>query len=213
VQQLLAYKQFKEAAAALDDRKTQWHARFAVKPHKDDEDAPPLELDLEDADVAALWEAFSDILDSIGAAAAHNVVYDDTPIALHAEDILDRIRRDGSMTLQSIFEGRTSRSELVGLFLATLELTRQRKIRVVQEQVGQPIQLELREPEDATAVARTEQDTAEWRDPHTGKIDYEWPSDQIRLQVEQRAKVRAERARSRDFEGSDEPVIDPDDGP
>jgi segregation and condensation protein A len=212
VQQLMAYKQFKEAAAALDERRQQWQARFAVRPNhpgKDTEEAAELELDLEDIDVAVLCEAFARILDSIGASTTHDVVYDDTPIALHAEDILDRIRRDGSMTLQSIFVGRSSRSEMVGLFLAMLELVRQKKVRVAQEQVGGPIQLELRSDRDDVADDGAE---PSWRDPVTGEVQYEWPSDEIRRQAERRGALRGERLKQQRFEADDGPaaVIDVD---
>ncbi|HAU37687.1 MAG TPA: hypothetical protein DCX07_08220, partial [Phycisphaerales bacterium] len=63
----------------------------------------------------------------------HQVIYDDTPTELHQADILDRLRREGSMNFERIFEGRISRSEIVGLFLAMLELVRQKKILVSQE--------------------------------------------------------------------------------
>src|SRR5690606_28125633 len=136
VQQLLAYKRFKDAAYELDERRREWEARFPVRPAKreqpatagDDDEATPLEpLDLEDVQVLDLCKAFARILDSIGQKKVHEVTYDDTPIALHAEDILDRLQRDGTgggMTLQQIFVGRTSRSEMIGLFLAVLELVR-----------------------------------------------------------------------------------------
>ncbi len=58
--------------------------------------------------------------------------YDDTPIDLHAADIEDRLMREGRLTLRGLVIGRKSRSEMIGLFLALLELIRQKKILVVQ---------------------------------------------------------------------------------
>src|SRR5690606_9106591 len=121
VQQLLAYKRFKDAAIELERREDQWSQRFAahsVKASKpaaadadDADNAPPLELDLEDVNLMDLCEAFARILDSIGdRRTEHQVTYDDTPISLHAADIYDRLLRDagetGSMTLRQMFEGR-----------------------------------------------------------------------------------------------------------
>jgi hypothetical protein len=81
-----------------------------------------------------LLEAFNNILEAIGAdKSAHQVIYDDTPIELHAEDILDRLAREGPMTFRRIFEGRTERDQLLGLFLAILELVRLKKILARQE--------------------------------------------------------------------------------
>jgi len=65
--------------------------------------------------------------------ATHDVRYDDTPITLHAADVLDRLEREGpTMPFERLFEGR-SRGEMVGLFLALLELIRQQRVRVQQE--------------------------------------------------------------------------------
>ncbi|NJL31628.1 MAG: segregation/condensation protein A [Phycisphaerales bacterium] len=102
------------------------------------------EYDIEDANVLDLAEMFTRVMESIGRSAAHHeVLYDDTPIGLHADDILDRLQREATLTLQNVFEGR-SRGERIGLFLALLELVRQRKIVVKQEDLNLPIELSLR---------------------------------------------------------------------
>ena len=62
----------------------------------------------------------------------HEVTYDDTPIDLHAADIEDRLKRDGRLTLKQLIIGRKSRSEMIGVFLALLELIREKKILVQQ---------------------------------------------------------------------------------
>lgn len=161
VQQLLQYKKFKDAAQALDLRRRHWQDRFPCQPlcdslnpsrppdvetagHDPDTTTRPADLDLEDVSVLDLCEAFARILETVGRGPGfHEVVLDDTPIALHAVDILDRLGRDGPMTLAQIIAGRTRRVELIGLFLAALELVRQRKIRVLQDQIGSDIHLEL----------------------------------------------------------------------
>jgi len=63
----------------------------------------------------------------------HQIIYDETPLELHATDILDRLAREGTMPFAEVFRGRQTRTEIVGLFLALLELIRQRKILVGQE--------------------------------------------------------------------------------
>ena len=62
----------------------------------------------------------------------HEVTYDDTPIDLHAADIEDRLKREGHVTLRQLIVGRRSRSEMIGVFLALLELIREKKILVRQ---------------------------------------------------------------------------------
>jgi segregation and condensation protein A len=238
VQQLLAYKRFKDAANELEARQKEWESRFPRTPGRhlsgggelkkpmtleDFENLPDevMDIDLEDVHVLDLCNAFARILDSIGqVAAAHQVTYDDTPIALHAEDILDRLQREappgsdkGGMTLQEIFVGRKTRSEMIGLFLATLELVRQRRVRVVQDKVGGEIRLELR-GENETA---NDDKPADWRDPQTGQMQYEWPSEEARVRAEKRAHLRTlyaeKRRRGEEVPAEADEVIDVDEEP
>jgi len=122
IRQLLEYKAFKDAAGSLREAAAAQALKFPRLRPADDEEQP---LDLEDAQVWDLLDAFSRLMAAIGAdAATHEVIYDDTPIELHEEDIVDRLRRDGAMSFRRIFEGRTDRMEVLGLFLALLELIR-----------------------------------------------------------------------------------------
>ena len=225
VQQLLAYKRFKDAAIELEHREDEWAQRFpahsvkasrpaAEEAEADEDGAAPLELDLEDVNLMDLCEAFARILDSIGdRKTEHQVTYDDTPISLHAADIYDRLVRDagvgGRMTLRKVFEGR-SRSEMIGLFLATLELVRQRKVYVVQEDgaAADQISLEARpedEHEDQEQDA-AEDTAADWRNPETGEIEYDWPDEEARRRADRRADMRAARAAQGEL--ADVPMIE-----
>ncbi len=204
VRQLLAYKRFKDAAGELDRRREEWDKRFAHRPSRqgnpvtvtdgDDADseaeAATVEIDLEDASVIDLCKAFARLMESIGQTPTHDVVYDDTPIALHQEDILDRLRRDGAMTLAQIFIGRSHRAEMVGLFLAMLELVKLRLVRVRQEGIGEEIALELWPDDDP---APSEAAAPDWRNPETGEVEYDWPSEGAKKAAERRARLRASR--------------------
>ena len=132
VRQLLEYKAFKDAAGDLRDAAVQQAQRFPRKPIL--QEADPLEVDLEDVQVWDLLEAFGKLMESIGQRPTHHqVIYDDTPLELHQTDLLDRLSRDGPLAFCQVFEGRT-RGEMVGLFLAMLELVRLKKILAIQEQ-------------------------------------------------------------------------------
>jgi len=71
----------------------------------------------------------------------HEVLYDDTPIDLHAADIEDRLKREHKLTLRQLIVGRKSRSEMIGVFLALLELIREKKILVEQNQVQDELEI------------------------------------------------------------------------
>jgi segregation and condensation protein A len=89
---------------------------------------------LEEVQVWDLLSAFDRLMKEVGTRKPkfHEVTYDDTPIDLHAADIEDRLRREGRLTLRQLVAGRASRSEMIGVFLALLELIRQKKILVQQ---------------------------------------------------------------------------------
>ncbi|HEV7301758.1 MAG TPA: segregation/condensation protein A [Tepidisphaeraceae bacterium] len=135
VQQLLEYKKLKDSAALLDRKAHEHAARFPRIPVKLEgtEDEPP-PVDLDEVQVWDLLATFERLLKEVGVRKPryHEVTYDDTPIDLHAADIEDRLKREGPQTLRGLLLGRKSRSEMVGVFLALLELIREKKILVEQ---------------------------------------------------------------------------------
>ena len=145
VRQLLEYKSFKDAAGDLRTAAETQALKFPRRPAHDSEKSGEVELDLEEAQVWDLLDAFERLMAAIGRdARGHEVIYDDTPIELHAADILDRLQRGGPMSFRSIFEGRTGRGEIVGLFLALLELIRARKITTRQSKNFAEIRIHLK---------------------------------------------------------------------
>lgn len=155
VKQLLAYQKFRSAAGNLDAQRKDFSDRWPVRigqenaPEEDDAESIERTLEMDDVHPGDLLSAFERIISAIDMSRIgdHEVEYDDTPISLHQDDIVDRLSRrpDNRYTLQEVMEGR-SRGEMLGLFLAVLELARQHRIRVAQDGVGE-IQLELREPD------------------------------------------------------------------
>ena len=137
VQQLLEYKRFKDRAASLEFQQRQHQERFPRYPAKlegDMDELPPVDLD--EVQVWDLLDAFSRLMKEVGGRRSnyHEVTYDDTPIDLHAADIEDRLKREPKLTLRQLIEGRASRSEMIGVFLALLELIREKKILVQQNE-------------------------------------------------------------------------------
>ena len=220
VKQLLAYKRFKDVANSLEARQEEWEARFPYRPAKlpraerkldedyiegeEDADTEPVEIDLEEVSITDLCEAFARILESIGQASksVHAVTYDDTPISLHAEDIHDRLKREGPLTLQAIFVGRKSRGEMIGLFLATLELVRQKRIKVKQDRIAGEIALELTVGNEQ--LQTSDDKPTDWTDPKTGEMQYEWPSENAKMRAEKRAARKLSRAMGKAGEEDDE---------
>ena len=138
VRQLLEYKKFKDVGAELGESALHQADRFSrpladlerIKKQLRDEQ----ELDLDEVQIWDLFDAFNQLMQAtLAGKRAHEVIYDDTPIDLYEADILDRAQREKPLTFKAVFEGRTSRLEIVGLFLALLELIRLKLVRIEQE--------------------------------------------------------------------------------
>ena len=150
VQQLLAYQRYRISAEELDARRLEFAHRFPLRAgrcdRREEEEPEPAELELEDVHIMDLAEAYQRIMASIDFAkfGDHIVEMDDTPIALHQEDLLDRLTRarEGRLTLQETFEGH-SRGQRIGLFLATLELVRLHRVTVLQDDIDSEIEIAL----------------------------------------------------------------------
>lgn len=151
VQQLLAYQRFRIASEDLDARREAFSLRYPAVPcrkSRPDHESPaePIELDLEDVHVYDLSESYQHVMESIDFSRLgdHRVEIDDTPIELYQEDLLDQLTRmrEGKMTLQQSYAGKTC-AQRIGFFLAVLELVRQRRILVRQDDIHTDIEVEL----------------------------------------------------------------------
>jgi segregation and condensation protein A len=151
VQKRLEYKRFKDNASLLEHHQLMHQNRFPripVKPEGAGDEPPPVDLD--EVQIWDLLTAFNRLIKEVGGRARgryHEVTYDDTPIDLHAADIEDRLKREGKLSLRQLIVGRTSRSEMIGVFLALLELIREKKILVEQPSAGDDIEI-LPAPEE-----------------------------------------------------------------
>ena len=150
VAQLLAYQRFRSAAGELDDRRRAFADQWAIRLRSSGAEAEPdepVELELDDVHPGDLARAFERIIAAIDVTSFgdHSIEYDDTPIGLYQDDIVDRLsrREDRRCSLVQILEGH-SRGEMIGLFLAMLELARQRLIDISQDDDG-GVAIELRE--------------------------------------------------------------------
>lgn len=171
VRQLLEYRSVREAAARLGRRADEHALRF---------NRPTTDLgggdgtvDIENVQLWDLLAAFNKIMSAVAAQRTHHEVkYDDTPIALHAEDILDRLQREegSSMRFEQVFEGQL-RPRMIGLFLALLELIRQKRVRVEQDDGFGSIMVHLL---DATPIS-AEADVPVEEQVESSEVDEELP--------------------------------------
>lgn len=154
LRQLLAYKTYREAGDALERQRHEWAKRYPAGQAGADKsalrEAVPDELDMDELDLYDLVRAFQHIIDTVELSRVgdHLVEADDTPIELHAADLVDLLQRETSpegdastgkprrLSLRAVMRGRT-RPQAIGLFLAMLELMKQQRIRVMQERASE----------------------------------------------------------------------------
>jgi len=130
IRQLLEYKKFKDAANLLHAAADEHSQRFArpdtimerLRP-----DAEP-QLDIEQVSVWDLLEAFDAICRATGVGRDISHIKDDTPIDLYQIEVLHRLQTEGPMTFERIFESKSNRIVMIGLFLALLELIREKLV-------------------------------------------------------------------------------------
>ena len=130
IRQLLEYKKFKDAANLLSDAATSQSERFprpdsiieSINPE------PEPQIDIDSVSVWDLLEAFASLMQATGADRAIRHIKDDTPIDLYQIEILHRLQEDGPMSFERIFESKPNRVVMIGLFLALLELIREKLV-------------------------------------------------------------------------------------
>ena len=130
IRQLLEYKKFKDAAnllsAAADEHKQRFARPNSIVDKLSGESEP--EIDIEQISIWDLLEAFDTVCRATGVTADISHITDDTPIDLYQIEILHRLQSEGQLTFEQIFERGSSRLVMVGLFLALLELIRDKLV-------------------------------------------------------------------------------------
>jgi len=138
VRQLLEYQRFKQAAFDLQRREFEQRdvfSRYEAAEATWDGDNPadlaeaPLEVNLYD-----LLKAFEKVLASLPKEAVATLEREEVHTVQKMNEILDLLESQESLSFFEIFKGTSSRVAAVTIFLAMLELTRLKSIRLIQIQ-------------------------------------------------------------------------------
>jgi segregation and condensation protein A len=149
VQQLIAYKRYKEVASLLREREQEGlrgFVRIAPMPR-----AEP-QLELGEVTIGDLLVAVQDALDAAPALPAGEVVAAITvTIAEQQELIQKRLARGRRLRFRDVLSQAASRVEVIVTLLALLELIKRDAVDVWQEEPFGTIYIKRREPEEAAA--------------------------------------------------------------
>ena len=130
VRQLLEYRKFKDAAAALEERGQQASLRMARVPVDE-----PQERGARPVRPVELWDlvsAFARLMRETQALRPTAVIVDDTPQHVYEAQIRERVQAELRVGFRELFTPPSSQSRLIGLFLALLELIKQRHVWLEQ---------------------------------------------------------------------------------
>ncbi len=147
VKQLIEYRKFKDAAAALEGRAEDQQARLAreapEEPSGADGTVPIRRVELWD-----LVSAFGRLMRETLALQTKSIIVDETPMHVYQAQIRKRLREEGALTLAQIFTPPFYRARLIGIFLSILELIKGRELCLDQPEPFGEIVLSLRIDEE-----------------------------------------------------------------
>lgn len=147
VHQLLEYKKFKEAAAELNrlvSLRQDLMERYVSSLAGDPQDRP-----LKSVDRIELWNAFNIVLRRLAEKLVVGEIHDEqVTVSDQMEYLLGRIQTEKTFLFSQLFPGKVSLRKLVATFLAVLELTRLKKLRLKQDAAFTDIACSAVEPEE-----------------------------------------------------------------
>ena len=133
VHQLLEYKKFKEAAAKLGELATL--RQDLMERYVSSLSGDPLDRPLKNVDRIELWNAFNIVLRRLAEKLVIGEIHDEqVTVADQMEYLLERLRTEKSFLFSAIFPDKVTLRKLVATFLAVLELTRLKKLRLRQDE-------------------------------------------------------------------------------
>lgn len=134
VHQLLQYKKFKEAAAKLNELAVL--RQDLMERHVSSLADDALDRPLKGVDRIELWNAFNIVLRRLAEKLVVGEIHDEQiTVADKMEDILALTRTRSTFVFTELFEGKITLRLLVATFLAVLELTRLKRLRLRQDEV------------------------------------------------------------------------------
>lgn len=147
VRQLLDYKRFKEISEELDEQRKEQARRFprgASGEYAADGDEEP-RFTLGELTLWDLCAAYSKILQEIEFNQSREVILDDTPVEEHMNRIISHLKSVQRAEFRSLVPMNADRGTLIGIFVALLELVREKEIRVFQQEDFGEIQVSIRD--------------------------------------------------------------------
>lgn len=136
IRRLLEYKSYKEAAGSLEDKEETWSQMYTRPAEAAPAGVPDDEPLLFDFHLFDLLAALKDVM-ARTPEASFDITAESISITEKISHILARLEITDSVLFVDLFEGSTSKPQVIGTFLALLELIKTRIVKAFQiEQFG-----------------------------------------------------------------------------
>ena len=139
VRRLLEYQRFKDAAGELEQREILTRDVFVRSASPLEEVEPP---GFREVSLFELLTALRRVIERLPKDSVHEVTLEKITVREKMTLLLDILRADGKVLFESLFADVKTRMEVIVTFLAMLELVKVRAIRILQEEMTGPIQIE-----------------------------------------------------------------------
>jgi segregation and condensation protein A len=139
VRRLLEYQRYKEAAEQLEQREVLTRDVFVRSATATEEVGP---RGFRELSVFELLGALKRVIDRLPKDSFHQVTLEKITVREKMTLLLDKLRHEGKVLFEFLFDEVKSRMEVVVTFLAMLELVKGRAIRIYQEETAGPIMIE-----------------------------------------------------------------------
>ncbi len=140
IRRLLEYQKYKLAAESLADQSLLGRDVFARGTALPDVEGP---VPLAAVTLYKLIDAFQGVLERTKVRIDHEVDLERISITERITQISDLLQQRQTAPFESLFQGYVTRADLIVTFLALLEMTRLRMIRLAQDGPLEPISIEL----------------------------------------------------------------------
>ncbi len=155
IRKLLVYRAAKEAAFDLDRREDQRRLRHH-RGHREvvpDDSAEVDAWELKDVGAGTLANLWFDLLKRIDGLGPRTVLVDDMPMGVRMAQVVEDMRHRGEGRLSQLFAIDSGPVARVGLVMAVLECTRQRLLRVTQNEQYGDVLIRFRAEDDRAITA------------------------------------------------------------
>jgi segregation and condensation protein A len=161
IERLREYQRFREAAFELSQRQLLSRDVFSRPADAGETEEPgedgEAEVEIRDASLGILLDAFRRVLQRSVAAPVHEVTREGLTLRDCIGPILGRLRATGETTFEALFPDGATRHRIIVTFLALLELMRHGVVRARQAAQFGEVTIVLAVPSIETAVAVIEQ--------------------------------------------------------